>query len=227
MRNATGLSVVILLLSLFLLTQNSAAQSEEKPLSTNDIHPSLESVNLKLNNFESTQQIVGEFDFKSTQKQFLLARISNYNRFLFKQSLVENNLGVGGYTQYSNGFYYQNGRKYQFNIQTGLVLQNSLINYTEPIYNYFLSSGFEYSLFNGVSVYFNGQYVSSPLNKDNGYLDPFIYMNPMYLQSEISIGVKAEYRNLKADVGMKSMYDTQYKQSNSINSMNTKVSIGF
>lgn len=49
----------------------------------------------------------------------------------------------------------------------------------------------------------------------------------MFFQSEAGSGFRAKYKNIKADLGLKKIYDTQFNQSNPVNSMNTKISIGF
>lgn len=223
-------SLIILLVVIFSFSQNSSAQNEKEVIISNESVPSIQILNTDLGDFEPVK-FLGEKpeipSFEVTQKDYLLAKLSKFNRVSYIQSLRQENLGFGGFKHFANTFSFTKANKYSFNMGIGLAIQNSILNYANPLYQYSLSTGMEYVLFKGVSVYFSGQYLSSPLNQGAGNADPFIYMNPFYLQSEIGYGVKGEYKNIKADIGVKSIYDTQFKNSKPINSMNTKVSIGF
>ena len=223
-------SLTISLVMTFSHSQNSSAQDEKGVTIRNDSVRSIPILNTDLGAVEPFNFLDMKLEvpnYESTQKEYLFAKLSKFNRVSYVQSLSQNDLGFGGFKHYNNTFSFTKENKYSFNMGIGLAIQNSIMNYTDPPYQYSLSTGMEYVLFKGISIYFYGQYLSSPLNKGEGYVDPFIYMNPFYLQTETGYGVKAVYKNIKADVGMKSIYDTQLKIAKPINSMNTKVSIGF
>ncbi len=223
-------SLIILLVVTFSFIQNSSAQNEKEVTNSNESVPLIQILNADLDVIEPVIFLEKKQEapsFEITQKEYLLDRLSKFNQVSYIQSLSQEDFGFGGFKHYANTFYFTKENKYSFHMGIGLAIQNSVLNYTNPLYQYSLSSGMEYNLFKGVSVYFQGQYLSTPLNKPEGYSDPFIYMNPFYLQTEIGYGVKSEYKNIKADIGMKSIYDTQLKSAKPINSMNTKVSIGF
>lgn len=85
----------------------------------------------------------------------------------------------------------------------------------------------EYAITSWLSAYLYGQYVSCPFNKPKDFFAPFLYQNPLFFQTETCGGLRATHKNIKADVGLKTIYDTQFNQTNPVNSMNTKVTIGF
>lgn len=52
-------------------------------------------------------------------------------------------------------------------------------------------------------------------------------MNPMFLQTEAGGGMRATHKNIKADVGVKIIHDTQVKGVNPAGIVNSKMTIGF
>lgn len=221
--------LIISLVMTFSLSQNLSAQDEKGFIIRNDsilLTPILNTDLGAIEPFNFLDKKLEVPNYEATQKEYLFAKLSKSNRISYIQSLSHNDLGFGGFKHYNNTFSFTKENKYSFNMGIGLAIQNSNFNHTNPLYQYSISSGMEYVLFKGISIYFYGQYLSSPL-KGEGYFDPFIYMNPFYLQTETGCGVKAVYKNIKADIGMKSIYDNQLNLAKPINSMNTKVSIGF
>jgi len=221
---------ILLILSGFNTSQNLFSQNDVVHMDSVDIKMALKNVDFSFGEYKLSKPTIDDpqnFNIENSQKQYLLTKFSQYHQIKFEQHLSLNDFGFGGYKHFSNNWFYQYSDKLSFNVQAGLVVQNSLLNYNSPILNYSISSEAEFNLFNNVSIYFKGQYISNPLNKNRNYYDPFIFMNPLYLQSEVGTGIKAEFNNIKADVGVKTMYDTQHKKNMPVNSMNTKVSIGF
>ena len=109
----------------------------------------------------------------------------------------------------------------------GLVKQNTILTYEKPNFQFTFGTSLEYNINPWLSLYAFGQYLVPPINKANLFFDPLIFMNPMFFQTETGGGLRTKYKNIKADVGLKKKYDSQFNQSNPVNSMNTKISIGF
>ena len=78
-----------------------------------------------------------------------------------------------------------------------------------------------------LSLYAYGQYVSPTFNQNALKPDPITHMNPLFIQSEAVFGLRAKYKNIEADLGSKTLFDTQFQKSKPIPMMNSKVKIGF
>jgi hypothetical protein len=52
-------------------------------------------------------------------------------------------------------------------------------------------------------------------------------MNPLFIQSEAGGGIRATHKNIKADFGVKTIYDTTFDVAQPLNTVNSKVTIGF
>ena len=52
-------------------------------------------------------------------------------------------------------------------------------------------------------------------------------MNPLFIQTELGTGLRARHKNMEADMGSKTQFDTQFQKSKPINMMNSRVRIGF
>lgn len=228
-------AIVVLSLQMFL-GDISNAQGEFKNL---DVLKSFNSTNLELRrddnlktgyllnyttlNHSTVNRLTQEF----SSKQYGIAKFSKYYTLNYIQQKKESDLGFGGYVVYDNNISVNAKDRFVFSLGLGLAKQNSILNDIAPTLNYCVSSYAEYKVYKGLSIYFYGQYLSTPINKSSEYFDPYVYMNPLYLQTETGAGVKAELKNIKAELGMKSMINTQFNNEKAINSMNTKVTIGF
>ena len=235
-KNKALLSAIVVLSLQMFLGDISNAQGEFKNL---DVLKSFNSTNLELRrddnlktgyllnyttlNHSTVNRLTQEF----SSKQYGIAKFSKYYTLNYIQQKKESDLGFGGYVVYDNNISVNAKDRFVFSLGLGLAKQNSILNDIAPTLNYCVSSYAEYKVYKGLSIYFYGQYLSTPINKSSEYFDPYVYMNPLYLQTETGAGVKAELKNIKAELGMKSMINTQFNNEKAINSMNTKVTIGF
>lgn len=158
----------------------------------------------------------------STPKSLMFDKLS------FRQSKTANIfLNLGAYEHYNNSLKYNAGSKLKLILDFGLLKQNSIVTANQPNFQFTLGTSVEYNINPWLSLYGYGHYLLPSLSQSNLFFDPLIYMDPIFFQTEIGGGARAKYKNIKADVGLKKIFDTQFKQSNPINSMNTKISIGF
>jgi len=133
---------------------------------------------------------------------------------------------LGNLEHYNNSIIFMPVNNLTFGLDFGLVKQNTILNANDLNYQFGFGASVEYNLTDWLSVYGYGQYVTPKSNFKKVY-DPLMYMNPLFLHTEIGSGVRAKYRNIKADIGMKRMFDNQFKKFNNINTFNTKVSLKF
>jgi len=187
--------------------------------------PDLESIND--NKFNFIKPPIQSY-YKYDQKDYLLTRFSKFRSISFVQTKKEDSyLGLGEYAHYANRVAVNRNNKFSFALGFGLAKQSTISSCNSLSLHYSFSSNLEYEIAKGVSIYIYGQYLTSPLNKERSFIDPFLSMNPLFLQTETGAGVKAEFKNIKADVGMKSIHDTQFKQKKSLKTMNTNVKFSF
>ncbi len=160
-----------------------------------------------------------------TQTQLLVNRFCRFSPH-YARTYTQDYNPFGGYEHFNNKFTLHKGNL-KINAGIGLLKQNTALNSGTPNLHYTLDSYLEYQLNPWLAFYLYGQYVSSPINQKQLSPDPISYMNPFFYNTEMGGGIKAKYKNIKADVGMQSIKDTQFKDEKSLNTMNTKVSIGF
>ena len=134
---------------------------------------------------------------------------------------------LGNYEHYKNSFTYNKNNKVLFDFEVGLIKQSTVQNFDDIDFHLSVRTLIEYKISKKISAYMYGQYITSPLNKTEISFNSDSYMNPLFLQTETGTGLKATYKNVKANVGMKSIYDTQFNHLKSINTMDTKITIGF
>ncbi len=160
-----------------------------------------------------------------TQTQLLVNRFCRFTPH-YARTYTQDYNPLGGYEHFNNNLSLQTGNLI-INAGFGLLKQSTALNSGTPNLHYTLDSYLEYQLNPWLAFYVYGQYLSSPINQDQLTPDPISYMNPFFYNTEMGGGIKAKYKNIKADVGMQSIKDTQFKDEKSLNTMNTKVSIGF
>ena len=164
--------------------------------------------------------------FKSNELYF--KKLTQLSAFSFNQNKSEETfIGLGNYEHFKNNFTYNRKDKVLFSFEVGLVKQNTIQNFDNIDFHLSMRTLIEYKINKTLSAYMYGQYISAPLNKSNTSFDSFSYMNPRCLQTEIGTGLRASYKNFKTDVGMRYIRDNQFNQIKSINSMDTKITIGF
>jgi len=154
--------------------------------------------------------------------------ISDFERLSFKQSKSAHYyLNLGSFEHFNNSVSFKANNKLMIDINLGLLKQNTIVNSNKPNFNFTFGTSLEYEMYPWLSLYMYGQLVVPTSKRSNLFIDPLTYLNPLFIQSEISGGVRMKYKNIKADMGFKQIYDTQFNQSNPVKSMNTKISIGF
>lgn len=157
-----------------------------------------------------------------------LTKPNQLKSFAFSQEKTEEVfIGLGDYEHYKNNFTINVQDKLLINSQIGLVKQSTIQDIENVNLHLSMRTLIEYKFNKTLSAYAYGQYISSPLNKNNTSFDSYSYMNPLFLQTEAGTGIRANYKNFKTDVGMKSIRDNQFNQIKSISTMNTKITIGF
>lgn len=193
------------------------------------INPELYSPILQPKLFNQKEFIIPTLNFNKNNPLFFKPEQTRYlNRISFTQN-KELNLfpNLGGYEHFNNNFNYNIGNSATINLGLGFLKQNSILNSYQPNYQFSFYTSLEYALNEWLSTYFYGQYITPAINNTNPKLDPLIQMNPIFFQTEMGGGLRAKYKNIKTDVGMKNIYDTQFNQSNPVQFMDTKVTIGF
>ncbi|MCG8578408.1 MAG: hypothetical protein MI866_00725 [Bacteroidales bacterium] len=151
-----------------------------------------------------------------------------FNNMSFTQSRVDNLVpGLGSFSFYNNSIGLNLGNNGSINMGAGLVQQSSHTSALSPSLQLHFNTKIEYSINSWLRVYLYGQYISKSINPHAMNIDPVMYMNPLFIQSEAGAGIKARHRNIEADFGTKSIFDTQFQKSKPFNLMNSKINIGF
>ncbi|MFB6317931.1 hypothetical protein [Saccharicrinis sp. FJH54] len=110
----------------------------------------------------------------------------------------------------------------------GLIKHMTIFDADYPDFHLGLNVSLSYSLNDLASVYAYGQYISPALNKNSaGYAVPQLLIHPVFLNSETGVGFRLKYKNIKSDFGLRTIYDTKYRNFKPVNTIGTKVKIGF
>jgi hypothetical protein len=132
--------------------------------------------------------------------------------------------GLGSITHYTNRLRWNTDKNATFDFGVGLVMQNSVLDAFIPNYQISFKASLEYNFNDRWIAYFYGQYITKPINKPDGYFDPLIYNNPMFIQSEIGAGVKTGIKKTNIDFQINSLYD---KEFGGMIPLNSKLKLGF
>lgn len=81
-----------------------------------------------------------------------------------------------------------------------------------------------YDVKSNLQIYALGKYVDRPINNSG---ESQTYMNPLFEQSELGMGIKASIYDFELDMGPKLILDTQSINSNNSFRINTKISKKF
>lgn len=148
-------------------------------------------------------------------------------RIKLKQSKKENILpNLGQSNQFSGDLNYQLSDKVKIDLGVGLYQQNTILTPWNINYQLGVTSSIEYYFNSWLSAYIFGQYISPSLTQNN-FFDPLQYMNPLFKQTEFGGGIRAKYKGIKADVGMKNIRGSDPFKKNSNNYFQSKISLGF
>ncbi len=135
-----------------------------------------------------------------------------------QQKTVTEMSGLGTSEWLNNGIFLQSGERFTLGIEGGLAIQNTVINPWIPNYQYTLGVSVSFAINDNLDGYFFGRYISEPFNKPDDYFDPFMYNNPLFLQSGTGAGLKSNIKNKIVDFQIMSGYDHQLKNMNNFNS---------
>ncbi len=224
------LSIHLFLVSfLFAQTEQTFKLKQQEFYSPINIAPLSVKFNDQLPEFESLGYIKSlSFDTLNKSNELYFTKLTNSNAFSFNQVKEENTfIGLGTYEHFKNNFTFKRKNRLLINFEIGLVKQNTIQSFDNINFHISVRTLIEYKITKTLSAYMYGQYITLPLNKNISSYDSFFYMNPLFPQTEIGAGLKATYKNLKTDVGMKSIHSNQFNQIKSINTMDTKITIGF
>ncbi|MCY1722977.1 hypothetical protein OU798_21700 [Prolixibacteraceae bacterium Z1-6] len=230
------LPVHVLIVVFLFLTHKSFAQSEDTTklipspsFIETELVPSLFIPDFEPDIFNENLMPASD-DAAINRYQFETPKIENtlFGRMTFEQSKTEVTfVNLGSYQHYNNSFIYRPNGKLSLQLGMGLLKQNTVLRAFQVGYQFSFNSSLEYEITDWLSAYIYGQYVAPPFNKTSQLYDPVIRMNPLFFQTETGGGLRAKYKNIRTDIGLKNIYGTQFNSSNPVKSMDTKVIIGF
>jgi hypothetical protein len=128
----------------------------------------------------------------------------------------------GGFYHIKSDIIFNPTDKLTFSFGGGLVRYDTPETPNSKL-KYGIQSSIQYSFTNWVSLRLYGQRLWSLRPKEKS---SFIFMNPMYPQSEAGATISTQIKNIKMDIGPKTIINTESNFKN-LNMINTKVSIGF
>ncbi len=163
--------------------------------------------------------------FAPTNMIFRLKENNSFTRITFNQNKIEDySPGLGSYEFFNNSLNYRINDKTKIDIGIGLARQNSILYAAKPNYQIGFQASVEFAITTKLDAFIYGQYFTSPINKSKDFFDPFIFQNPLFLQSEVGAGIKRDYKNMDAKFQINSIYDNHKGHFAPINS---KITIGF
>ncbi len=134
------------------------------------------------------------------------------------------NLGVTH--QYKANVFYQATGNLQLALGGGLLQQNSVLTSWAPNYQMDFSASLEYQLNSWLFAYVNGQYLSPAFNQ-KGLFDPLQFMSPLFQQNGTESGLRAKFKNVKVDAGVKTINGSMQTETMSSSYFKSKISVGF
>ncbi len=134
-------------------------------------------------------------------------------------------IGLGGYENYTSNIDLNTNNHTSITVGLGLTKQYSYLNAHRPNIHLALSAQYAYRVNSWLYIYTHGQYLTPPINQPN-QVDPFTYMSPLFNKTEVQYSIKAIYKNIETNIGVKTLYDTQFEKSKPINLMHSKIKIG-
>ena len=207
--------------------QTAAIKPDNKLLLDEELNSiNIDEVELKL--LESTKKSTKLFNSKPLKDdKYLLKKTVQLSVFSIAQNKIESqSIGLGNYSLFNNNFIYNYNNRLSLRFGLGLLKQSSVINYLNPSIHYNLNSYLEYKFTDHLSLYMYGQYLGADLNNSANHFDPLIYNNPLFIHTEVGAGLKAEYKFLKLDVGMKALQENMFDKK-SLNLMKAKFTFDF
>ena len=130
---------------------------------------------------------------------------------------------IGFFKTYKNTLSFYN-QKMGVSFTAGHVVQGLALSSTLPDIQLMAEVLLTYEVKSDFQIYVLGKYVDSPINNSGRSQT---YMNPMFEQSELGMGIKANIYDIEFDMGPKLILDTQSINSNNSFRINTKISKKF
>ncbi len=138
-----------------------------------------------------------------------------FTGLFFEQNRIQNEFPLLGNMEYfSNVFTYKPTNNITAEVDFGLVRQNTILSAFQPNYQLTMGASFEYALNEWLSAYWYGSYLTPTLGLGKKYFDPFLVMNPLFVQPEIGSGLRAKHKNMKLDVGVSNIFESQFNNNN-------------
>ncbi|MBN2596271.1 MAG: hypothetical protein JXR82_05755 [Marinifilaceae bacterium] len=143
--------------------------------------------------------------------------------FIIENSVEQVTLpAFGGYFHIKSNILFNTSERVTFSFGGGLV------RYDTPeipfsTLKYSVQGSFQYAVTNRMNFRIYGQRL---WYQDPRHKSAFIFMNPMFPQSEVGAAISSQMKNIKMDFGTRTIINTESYLQN-LNMINTKVSIGF
>lgn len=163
---------------------------------------------------------------KTSPFQFKLA--DKHGKFDFKQARIVNDLpNLGISKQYNNTFFYRANERLSATANLGLVQQNTVYSTSKLNYQFTIGASAEYAITDWLFAYLYGQYVTPSLTQGNNFVDPLLYWDNNFVQTNFGAGLRTKYKSVMLDVGMTKTIDTPFRKFNNMQTMDSKLTIGF
>lgn len=210
-------------------SKDSTTYSPQQSESTNNLSPvlpdaTLENLPLKLPLLLEKQNIQQAVYY---QQYWFLTSPNKPEKLAFSQEQTQEvfpNLGESH--QFSGNFLFQATNNLKLGLGLELLKQNTVLTPWNPNYQLGFRTSAEYSFNKWLSAYVFGQYISPSLNQKD-FFDPLQYMNPLFKQTEFGGGLRAKHKNIKADIGVKTIQGKDVTETNSSSYFKSKITVGF
>jgi len=172
-----------------------------------------------LNSFSYLKSFGSLNFFMKNFKTFQPLQKRRYTDWLFfSQTKTESvSTGLGGYQHFKNQLTVRKN-KFTLEVEAGLASQNTLLM-TSPVYQVSFGTLVKYNVTDWLDAYLYGQYVTKPLNRPKDFFDPFLYSNPLFIQTEVGGGVRTNFKKVNANLKVFSIYQEESKTFSPMNSV--------
>ncbi|MGM0377136.1 MAG: hypothetical protein ACQEQ0_10195 [Bacteroidota bacterium] len=225
-----SLLVIVILFPLVAYTQEPEASTLLKP----------DNLNHSISNFASdgVKQLKLEFPSPEAPQQKtndLLKKYSNDHsykseetpisaKFKLKNSRTEQFFPHLGSSYHIKSLVeYHPNQQFQFSAGWGLIRIHTALS-PNAVMKYSLNSQVRYSFSQWLKLRL---YYQSVQNIQGQSANPLIHMNPLFPQSEYGAEISAKIKNVKLDVGPRSIINTENNSLQNLNMINSSISVGF
>lgn len=167
------------------------------------------------------------FHVNNYQEYWILTSPDKPDKLTFSQDHTQKvfpNLGESN--QFSGNLFFRATNNLALGFGLELLKQNTVLTPKKPNYQLAFSSSVEFSFNSWLSAYIYGQYLSPSLNQKQ-FFDPLQYLNPLFKQTEFGSGLRAKHKNIKADLGVKTIQGKDLTETNSSSYFKSKITVGF